>query len=69
MQFLHNFPLILELASRFHQLPRLFLYVLATSDNGTAIIPPGSPRLGPDPKWDRRNALKVCWQLTQLGQI
>ena len=31
--------------------------------NGTAIIPPGPPRLGPDPKWDRRNALKVICRL------
>ena len=37
--------------------------VLATSNNGTAIIPPGPPRLGPDPKWDRRNALKVICRL------
>ena len=37
--------------------------MLATSKNGTAIIPPGPPRLGPDPKWDRRNALKVICRL------
>ena len=29
----------------------------------TAIISPGPPRLGPDPKWDRRNALKVICRL------
>ena len=37
--------------------------VLATSKSGTAIISPGPPRLGPDPKWDRRNALKVICRL------
>ena len=37
--------------------------LLATSKSGTAIISPGPPRLGPDPKWDRRNALKVICRL------
>ena len=37
--------------------------LLATSESGTAIISPGPPRLGPDPKWDRRNALKVICRL------
>ena len=38
------------------------LELLATSKSGTAIISPGPPRLGPDPKWDRRNALKVSFR-------
>ena len=37
--------------------------LLATINIGTAIISPGRPRLGPDPKWDRRNALKVICRL------
>ena len=43
--------------------PLLQGQVLATSKSGTAIIPPGPPLLGPDPKWDRRNALKVICRL------
>ena len=34
-----------------------------TSIGASAIISPGPPRLGPDPKWDRRNALKVICRL------
>ena len=42
---------------------RIAYAVLSISKSGTAIISPGPPRLGPDPKWDRRNALKVICRL------
>ena len=37
--------------------------MLAISESGTAIILPGPPRLGSDPKWDRRSAFELICRL------